>query len=100
MFIIYSKPNCTFCVRSKTLITSKGYDYVEIELDQGQPKNSDTNYVSVNEFKIILPDARTMPQIFHRFIGKTASPCKQYIGGYEDLKLYIDKLWLDPKPKQ
>lgn len=92
MFIIYSKPNCVYCVRSKTLITSTGHDYVEIELDQGQVKNSDNNYVSVAEFKAMLPEARTMPQIFHRFTGKTASPCKQYIGGYEDLKLYLDKL--------
>ena len=92
MFIIYSKPNCVYCVRSKTLITSTGHEYVEIELDQGQPQLPDNNYVSVAEFKAMLPEARTMPQIFHRFTGKTASPCKQYIGGYEDLKLYLDKL--------
>ena len=89
MYIIYSKPNCTFCVQSKTLLASKGLEYVEIELDQGQIKDADTNYVSVAEFRAMLPEARTMPQIFYRHGG--AAPCKEYIGGFVELKTYLNK---------
>lgn len=89
MYIIYSKPNCSFCTQSKALLTSKDLEYVEIELDQGQIKNSDSNYVSMLEFRAMLPDAKTLPQIFYRHGG--AAPCKEYIGGFAELKTYLNK---------
>ena len=89
MYIIYSKPNCSYCVQSKTLLESKGLDFLEIELDQGQVKNTDSNYVSVAEFRAMLPEARSMPQIFYRHGG--AGDCREYIGGFAELKTYLNK---------
>ena len=89
MYIIYSKPNCSFCTQSKQLLASKGIDYVEIELDQGQAKSADVTYISLTEFRAMLPDAKTLPQIFYRHGG--AAPCKEYIGGFTELKTYLNK---------
>lgn len=88
MYIIYSKPNCTFCTQSKTLLASKNLEFVEIELDQGQTKDANTNYVSVVEFRALLPEARTMPQIFYRHSGLAY---KEYIGGFTELKEYLTR---------
>lgn len=89
MYIIYSKPNCTYCDQSKALLAAKNLEFVEIVLDQGQAKDADANYVSVLEFRAMLPEARTMPQIFYRHGG--AAPCKEYIGGFVELKTYLNK---------
>ena len=86
MFLVYSKPNCTYCVQAKALITSKGLEYIEIHLDQGQEKVKGNKYISVESFKEILPDAKTVPQIFH-----STDMSYEYIGGFDDLRLYLDK---------
>ena len=86
MFLIYSKPKCAYCDQAKALITSKGLEYQEVLLDQGQEKLKDTKYITLASFKEILPEARTVPQIFHSEATRS-----QYIGNFDDLKLYLDK---------
>ena len=64
---IYSKPNCPYCTRAKTLLKNKGIDYEELVLG-----------VNFNrEFLLeLFPEAKTFPQI--SIDGKG-------IGGYEEL---------------
>ena len=85
MFIIYSTPTCVYCDRAKTLLTSKGLEYLEFQIDQGQEKVKGNKYISTTAFKAMLPEARTVPQIYH-----TQGDHPQYIGGYEDLKEYLN----------
>ena len=86
MFLVYSKPNCTYCVQAKALIASKGLEYLEIHLDQGQEKFKGNKYIAMESFKEMLPEAKTVPQIFY-----SQDTHYQYIGGFDDLKLHLDK---------
>jgi len=52
---IYTKSNCPNCVAAKQLLTSKGLDYLEIDVELGSRWEN-----LIKEF----PDARQMPQIF------------------------------------
>lgn len=80
-FIVYSKPNCQYCVMAKNIINARGYNYREINLDVGQAKIDGSEYITRDELIEKIPDAKTMPQIFHGDI---------YIGGYSELKKLID----------
>ena len=86
MFLVYSKPNCTYCVQAKALITSKGLEHIEIHLDQGQEKVKGNKYISVESFKEVLPNAKTLPQIFY-----STDTSYEYIGGFDDLKEYLNR---------
>jgi len=65
--IIYSKPNCPYCVSAKQFLSSKGYTYEE-------------KIVGVNatreELLEAAPNARTVPQILIN---------GSLVGGYDDL---------------
>ena len=87
MFIVYSKPNCTYCTQSKALLISKGLEYLEIMLDLGQPHIPDTEYVFLRDLEKLLPGVKTVPQIFERLGG--AASATRYIGGFSELKTHL-----------
>lgn len=60
---IYTKPNCGFCVKAKTLAQQHGISYEEVHLDVGQPRDSVSSYITREELLSKLPLAKTMPQI-------------------------------------
>lgn len=65
--IVWSKENCSFCVRAKSLLETKGIQYEERKL--GSPWTKEQLLEAV-------PTAKTVPQIF--LDG-------EYIGGYTEL---------------
>ena len=87
MFIVYSKPNCTYCTQSKALLKSKGLEHLEIMLDLGQTRLPDTEYVFLRDLEKLLPGVKTVPQIFERLAG--AAPATRHIGGFAELKTHL-----------
>lgn len=69
--VIYSKTNCPYCIRAKTLLQQKGIEYEERVIGEGYTKQ---------QLLEAVPNARTVPQIF---LGE------EYVGGYTDLKAKI-----------
>lgn len=65
--IIYTKNNCSFCLRAKELLTRRNINFKEIRVDQDETKL---------EEMIKLSTKRTVPQIFIK---------DQPIGGYDEL---------------
>lgn len=65
--IMYTKENCSYCVRAKQLLTTKKLDYQEIRIDLDPAKREEMERLS---------GRRTVPQIFIN---------DQAIGGYDDL---------------
>ena len=74
IYKIYSKDECPWCDKAKTLLTGLGIQYDEMKLGKDF-----TRYELVK----ILPDCAkvTVPQVF--IFDKR-------IGGYEDLKEYLE----------
>ena len=68
--IIWSKPDCIFCVKAKAELTSRGIEYEERILGIDWTKE---------QLQEMVPNARTVPQIFLDGI---------YVGGYNDLRSY------------
>jgi len=83
-FIIYSKPQCTFCDQAKALLDSRGIQFDIVNLDVGQPKQDGEKYISREDLLAQIPTARTMPQIMK--YDHTASV---HIGGYQELKTFL-----------
>lgn len=81
MYIVYSKPQCTYCDQAKALLTAKGLEFREIRFDVGQAKIDGAEYVNVAEFKAKHPQAKTAPQIFLED-GDTVT----HIGGFTELR--------------
>lgn len=79
-FTVYSKPNCGYCDKAKSLLKLKGAEYEEKIIDVGQPKVEGVTYVTVQDLKAIAPAAKSVPQIF--LDGKN-------IGGYAELEKLI-----------
>jgi len=71
--IVYSKPNCPYCVKAKHLLEMRQIPFVE------QVVGKD---VTREELLEAAPNARTVPQIIIN--GKS-------IGGYDQLVTYIDE---------
>ncbi len=76
--IMYTKTYCPYCVRAKALLSSKGYQVDEINIQI----NPDAMAAMLEKSK----GARTVPQIFIN---------DQYIGGCDDLYALNDKGQLD-----
>ena len=71
--IIYSKPNCTYCTKSKHLIKSLGFEYEE--------KMFGKDFKTPEQlFEAIGKQVRTMPQIVIE---------DKHIGGYNELIEYF-----------
>lgn len=66
--IIYTKPNCPYCVNAKNLLDHKGVKYQEIRVDQDPQQLQEMMDRSKR---------RTVPQIFIN---------NQSIGGFDDLR--------------
>ena len=71
--IIYSKYDCPYCDKAKSLLLLKGYEIEERKIGDGYTKE---------DLLEAVPLARSVPQIF---IGE------KYIGGYFDLEQYIEE---------
>lgn len=75
---IYSKQNCPFCVRAKTLLNNKGVKFEEIMVDSDPEL-----FISLKKRTGML----TVPQIFIN---------DKLVGGYTDLAELDGKGELDP----
>jgi glutaredoxin len=71
--IIWSKQNCPYCVKAKSLLTKKGYEYEERVINEGWTRE---------QLLEAVPNARTVPQIF---IGE------ELIGGYDQLVIWAEQ---------
>jgi glutaredoxin len=71
--IIYSKPNCTYCVKAKNLVKTLGFEYEE--------KMFGKDFTSPEElFEAVGKQVRTMPQIIID---------EKHIGGYNEYAYII-----------
>lgn len=70
--VIYSKPDCSYCVKAKSLLLSKGKTFTETVVGQD---------IIREEFIELFPSVKTLPLIFAE--GKQ-------IGGYTELVEYLD----------
>lgn len=71
---IYTKDNCTWCVKAKELMNKIGINYIELKLDQDFTREQLRELIGEH-----LP--LTVPQIFID---------NKRIGGYEDFAEYCD----------
>lgn len=54
MYIILSKPNCSYCVKAKELLKNKGLEYIELSYETQE---------DIDSFKEL--GYKTFPQIFN-----------------------------------
>ena len=66
--VIWSKDNCPFCVKAKTLLMLNGIDYEERIIGKGYTKE---------DLLEAIPTARSVPQVFVD---------DAHVGGYTELK--------------
>ncbi len=66
--IVWSKDNCQYCVKAKTLLNMKGIEYEERKLGFEWTKE---------QLLEAVPEARTVPQIFLN---------GDYVGGFDQLQ--------------
>ena len=76
MYIIYSKPQCSFCEQAKALLNSKKLPYIELVLGKGY---------TIDQLLAKVPNAKTVPQIF-----LSESGADFYIGGFAQLKDHLN----------
>lgn len=70
--VIWSKPQCPYCVKAKKLLDHSGIKYEERVITQGWTRE---------QLLAEVPDAKTVPQIFLH---------GQHVGGYDDLVKYYE----------
>lgn len=72
--VIYSKPNCNWCVKAKELMNKLGMKYDEKKLDEDYTRD---------DLRLLVPEnlPLTVPQIFVN---------GNRIGGYEDFAEWCD----------
>ena len=73
MYTIYTKNNCSYCVKAKKLLTANNLKYLEKNIEAIEYRS---------ELLSKYPEAKTVPQIFLDNI------C---IGGYENLYLLLNQ---------
>jgi glutaredoxin len=74
--VIYSKDDCVWCDKAKSLLTSKGYSFTELKYGKDFTRDELATKVG--------PNVRlTTPQIFFD---------DELIGGYNDLKSMLDTI--------
>lgn len=69
--IVWSKENCPYCLQAKALLTQKGIEYEE--------RNINENWTREQLLEAV-PEARTLPQIFLD---------DKLIGGFTELRKYF-----------
>lgn len=67
MFKIFTKSNCPFCVKAKTLLKSRGLEFTEVEV--------------TDPVQLPKPEFRTVPQILNSD--------GDFIGGFQELEKYF-----------
>jgi glutaredoxin len=72
--IVWSKNSCPFCVQAKSLLTQKGIEFEE--------RNIETDW-SKEQLLEAVPTARTLPQIFLD---------DQLVGGFNELRNHLQEL--------
>lgn len=70
--IIWSKDNCSYCVKAKYILTNRDITFEERNISKEWTKE---------QLLEAVPNAKTLPQIF--LWGK-------YIGGYDSLMEYLE----------
>ena len=70
--IIWTKTVCPYCVNAKNLLKTKGIDYEERNIQEGEWTRE--------QLLEAVPGARTVPQVFIN---------DEYVGTYEHLKEYF-----------
>lgn len=70
--LVYTKPNCPYCVKAKQLLTLKGKQYTEVVIGTDMLRE---------DFMALFPEVRTVPLII--IDGNK-------IGGYEQLKTWTE----------
>ena len=68
MNVVWSKPNCPFCVKAKALLDQKGIEYEVREIGSGFTRE---------DLLAAVPQAKTAPQIFLD---------NKLVGGYTELE--------------
>lgn len=71
--IVWSKDGCPFCVQAKALLTQKGIEYEE--------RNINENYTKEQLLEAV-PTARKLPQIFLD---------DQLVGGFTELRAHFER---------
>jgi glutaredoxin 1 len=79
-FTIYTKNNCPYCVKAKTILTNTKLDFHIIECD-GFLETNRTAFLDFIRHKIGR-DYKTFPMIFDK---------NDFVGGYSELQSYIDR---------
>ena len=82
MFVVYSKPGCTYCTQAKALLEKYNKAYHEIQLDFGQARLADDVFISRENFLLKYPSQKTLPYIL--------APDEKVIGSFSDLVAYLD----------
>ena len=70
--VIWSKDNCQFCIKAKTLLDIKGVPYEERKIGAGWTKE---------QLLEAVPTARTVPQIFLN---------NKLVGGFTELREFLN----------
>jgi glutaredoxin 3 len=73
MYTIYTKTNCSYCVKAKELLSSKGLQYLEKNIEDPDLKA---------ELFARYPEVKTVPQIYLY---------SAHLGGYDDLVRYFEQ---------
>ncbi len=71
--LIYTKTNCTYCVKAKALFTIRGIEYTETVIGED---------IMREDFMSLFPDQRSVPLIF--IDGEK-------VGGYDELTKYLEQ---------
>lgn len=80
---IFTKSDCGYCVKAKSLFKSKGINYSEYILSAGmgeRPLLENQHYVTKQQLLERYPAAKTVPQIWIN---------DQHVGGYDQLVEYF-----------
>lgn len=72
MITIYSKPDCSYCDKTKALLKIHNLPYNELSVGAD---------ITVDQLKKLIPGAKSVPQIEIDGV---------YIGGYQQLVRYLD----------
>ena len=69
--VVWSKDSCPFCVQAKALLTQKGIEFEERNINEDWTKE---------QLLEAVPTARTLPQIFLD---------DNYVGGFVELRKHL-----------
>ena len=72
--VVWSKPACPYCEKSKRLLKNKGIEYEEKNIAKGY---------KIQDLLELVPNARTMPQIWLN---------EEYVGGYFELEKKLEAI--------